>query len=353
MTPRWPVVIVVAIIAVAAGFAAGYLVRPVAGPAGGNPNLVLSISAAGTLAPIFPAIASAVANGTPGASAPLAAQQYQGSLAALAAIGTLHQPFDVAAAADFRLIPQILEPTYAGYEIVFGSTPEVLAYDPSVAAFDGINTTNWPAKLTASGVVLGIANQSTDPNGYNGIFVLELQGLLQNGSLSTLYDHFYTTPVGGLAEPDPTTTRVEPESQAATLLAAHAVSAFIIYRSYAVSQHLSYVTLDPRVGLGSTDVDDIAVYANASTAILSGGGTTLVRGAPVLFSATVPLNAPNTDLGVSFLDYLASPAGFAILTAAGFTPIFPAYTDQDPDALPGALTPDVVALPADLAVLLG
>src|SRR5258708_32642641 len=106
-----------AVVCLLGGFAAGYVLHPPASASSAGPSMPLPITAAGTLAPIFPSIASAVANEPPGASAPLAAQQYQGSLAAIAAISSLQGAYDVAAAADFRLIPHLLEPSYASFEI--------------------------------------------------------------------------------------------------------------------------------------------------------------------------------------------------------------------------------------------
>lgn len=315
------------------------------------PSRVVSITAAGTLAGLFPTVGNALVNETPGVSAPLAAQQYEGSLLALGAITQLHQQYDVAAAADFRLIPRLLEPTYAGFECVFATTPEALAYDPSVAAFSGINATNWPEKLLASGEPLAIANASTDPNGYNEVFVLQLEGLVENGSLGAVYGHYFTTPVGALAEPNPSTTRVEPETAAATLIETHAVAAFIIYQSYAVAHHLSYVPLDPRVSLGALDPADVAFYAHASTTILASNGSIPVTGAPVAFSVTVPVNAPNATLGLAFVHLLLSPEGSALIQAAGFVPVFPGWVDR-PSAVPSILAPDVVPLPSGLAAMI-
>ena len=342
-------VVAVALLAFSGGWLVGQVgSHPPAGASGapaGSP--ILSISAAGTLGALFPAIGDALANESPGVEAPFSAQEYQGSIAALAQVTRLHAAFDVAAAADYRLIPRLLEPTFAHFEIVFATTPEVLVYDPSLAAFEGINTTNWPAKLIASGRPLAIANASVDPNGYNEIFVLELEGLLENGSLSALYGHFFTTPVGSLAVPDPTTTRVEPETQYAALLATHLVAAAITYRSYAQANHLAFVSLDPAVGLGGLDSTSVAAYAQASTTIVTPGGREAVHGAPVAFSATVPLNAPNATLGLEFLDLLLSPKGQAIIASAGFTPVAPAWTDS-PTQVPVPLAPDVVPFPAGL-----
>ncbi|MGI0131542.1 MAG: substrate-binding domain-containing protein [Thermoplasmata archaeon] len=353
MTPRrwWGALVTVALVCLAGGFAAGTAwIGRTAGGGGAPPGSpILSITAAGTLGTLFPRVGDALANASPGVDAPLSAQQYQGSLAALAQITVAHATYDVAAAADYRLIPQLLEPTYASYEVIFATTPEVLAYDPSIPAFAGINTTNWPSKLVVSGAPLAIANASTDPNGFNEIFVLELEGLETNGSLASLYDHYFTTPVGSFAQPDPSTTRVEPETQAAALLATHQIAAFIIYRSYAVAHGLAFVPLDPLVGLGGLDPASIAAYAKATTTIDTPLGPELVRGAPVAFGATVPANAPNPSLGVDFLDLLLSPEGASLLVGAGFDPVTPGWTDA-PGHVPAILAPDVIPLPSDLPV---
>jgi len=341
--------VVIAVLALVAGVVVGFSVpRSTGSGPGGSTPTTLSVIAAGTLGVPFGSVASYLANTTPGIAAPTAAQQYEGSLLVMSAVAQLHESFDVVAAADYRLIPANLEPTYASWEVVFATSPEALVYDPTVAAFDGINTSNWPSKVLASGVPMGIANASTDPNGYNEIFVLELEGLLQNGSLSALYDHFFQTPVGSYAIPNPTTTRVESESNVASLIGSHAVGLFITYRSYAVSHGLQYVDLAPSVGLGSTDAADVAAYVQASTTIAPASGPQVIHGAPVLFSVTVPLNAPDPEVGLAFVHVLLSPAGDALLASSGLTPVFPGWCDRL-DAAPPGVVPDVVALPEPLA----
>ncbi len=354
MRPLQPVwVVTVAVLCVIAGAFAGYVLRGGSGSSAAPPGSpVLSITAAGTLGTIFPQVASLLVNESPDVQAPASAQQYQGSLAALAAITTLHAPYDVAAAADLRLIPKVLEPTWTDWEIVFASSPTVLAYDPSAPALAGINGTNWAGKIEASGVLLGVANASVDPNGYNAIFTLELQGLVFNGSLAAVYGHFFTTPPGSLAVANPATTRVVPETQAATLLGTHQVQAFLTYEAYATSHRLSYVALDPRVNLGSFDAALVSGYSQASTTILSGGGTALQTGFPVAYAVTVPTNAPNATLGQLFVHLLISPAGLAFLEADGFVPLVPAQTDRI-TAVPALLRPDVAPLEAVLAQGIG
>jgi molybdate/tungstate transport system substrate-binding protein len=345
------VAVVVAGLAAVAGFALGYLIHPASSSNSGsstNPTGTISITAAGTLGTLFPLVANQLANESPGITVTLAAQQYQGSLAALAAIGQLHDTFDVAAAADYRLIPGELEPTYAAREYVFATTPEVLAYDPTNSALAGVSAMNWPAKISSSGFRLAIANASTDPNGYNEIFVLELQGALTMGSLGALYGHFFTTPVGALAVPNPSTTVVEPETQAATLLTTHAVGAFIIYRSYALAHHLSFIDFDPRVGLGNLTLGTSGTYAAASTTILTANGTEVVHGAPVAFAVTVPTNAPSSAIGTLFVHLLLSAEGGRFIAQTGFQPVSPAWVDH-PDGQSAWLAPEAIALPSSLA----
>jgi molybdate/tungstate transport system substrate-binding protein len=342
------VAVVLVIVAAAVGVAVGYEFAPgTKAQNSATKNDTLSIVGAGTLGTYFPQVASLLVNTTPGITAPLSSQQYEGSLLALGAIASLHQTFDVAAAADYRLIPQILEPTYANYEVVFGTTPEVLTYDPTIAALSGINTTNWAAKVEQSGILMGVANASTDPNGYNEIFSLQLEGLATGGNLSSVYAHFFSGAPGALAVANPASTRVEPETQVATLLSTHVVSSFITYRSYAVAHHLSFVNLSASVGLGNLDAADISTYGQASTTILGSSGPVVIHGAPVAFSVTVPLNAPNPSLGAEFVALLFTPAGQVALAANGFSPISPGWSDH-PGNVPASLQADVTAFPSVL-----
>lgn len=347
------VVILVAAGAAGLGFVAGYEYKtsPAASPAAVE-NSTLSVLGAGTLNTLFPELASELANETPGITAPTATQTYEGSLDITTAITSLSALADVAAVADFRLIPQLLEPNYAGYEVVFGSTPEVLVYNPSNAAFDGINESNWAEKLvtdvtTSGNAPMAVWNASTDPNGYNEIFSLELQGMLYKGSSGMFYNSLYGGASGNPAVPNPSTTKIEHESQAATLLSTGVVSAFITYRSYAVVNHLSFVSFNPIVGLAANNSTALSDYAKLSTTIVSStGALATVVPAPVLFAITVPTNAPNPGLGAAFVHLLLSPQGAAILSAGGaLTPIFPGWSD-DPGAVPPVLAPDVTAMPS-------
>ncbi|HTT73965.1 MAG TPA: substrate-binding domain-containing protein [Thermoplasmata archaeon] len=354
-TPVWIVVVIVVAAGVGGlGFYAGYEYRgsPAASPSA-TANSTLAIGAAGTLTVTFPELANELVNQTPGITAPVAAQNYEGSLDVTSAIAALSLKVDVAALADFRLIPQLLEPQFAAYEIAFAQTQEVLMYNASLPGFAGITPANWGFDLvnvtSAGGTArLGIWNASTDPNGYNEIFSLMLQGMLYEGNdLSAVYGHFYSGAPGAYATPNPSTTVNEHESAAASLVETGVVSAVITYKAVAIQNHLPYVLLDPIVGLGANNSTALADYAKLSTQIIgSSGALAPVYPAPIVFAATVPTNAPNAALGALFLHLLLSPQGSAILAQGGaWTPIFPGWADH-PTAVPGLLQPDVTTFPA-------
>ena len=360
-TPVWFVVVIVIAAAVGGvGFFAGYEYRGSPAVTGSVANTTLSILGAGTLTDTFPEVASALVNETPGISAPLAAQTYEGSLDITSAITSLSATADVAALADYRLIPQLLEPKFANFEIVFAATQEVLIYNASLPAFDGVNASNWGEKLitdvtTPGNAPFGYWNASTDPNGYNEIFSMMLQGMLYDGgNLSAVYGHFYSGAPGSYAVANPATTIFEHESHAALDVETGVVSAVITYKAVAVQNHLPYVLLNPIVGLMANNSTALADYAKLSTQIYSSSLTLeSVVPAPILFSITVPLNAQNPALGAAFIHLLLSPQGSAILAEENaWTPIFPGWS-PDPSAVPSVLAPDVVPLPSWAATILG
>ncbi len=125
------------------------------------------------------------------------------------------------------------------------------------------------------------------------------------------------------------------------------MSALITYRSFAVVNHLPYVSFNPIVGLSANNSTALTDYAELNTTIVSStGGLTKVAPAPVLFSITVPTNAQNPALGAAFIHLLLSPQGAAIISEGGaFTPIFPGWSNN-PSAVPSVLAPDVEPLPS-------
>jgi molybdate/tungstate transport system substrate-binding protein len=352
---RTGVTVAVVVVAGLAGLAGGwYLHASSTSPAASGGTL--SVLSAGSLAPILPSLAQDFAKATPGVSAPLAAQLYEGSSAAASALTLPDQPYDLFVAADFRVIPQHLEPptaTVASWEAVFAADPLVLAYEPGAAGLSGINSTNWYQKIVDSGVTLGVANASSDPLGANAIFALELTDMLTHQG-GAFYDHFFQGGIGALASPTAAAKYVS-ENVASTALSTGEVSTFLIYQSYAKVDHLAYVALNASVSLGAYDPTDVARYATVSTTVLSGTSTEVKRGAPILFALTVPNTAPEYALGVAFAAFLLSNATAVTWAVDGFVPLAPLWTDEPahlPAALSGTAPSGLSAFPSYLAALL-
>jgi len=344
----------VVVIVGVSGFVGAWVLKPA--PASGSSS-TLWVVAAGSLAPILPSFAATFTSETPGVSDPLSAQLYEGSTAAASSLAGGHQPYDVFLAADFRTIPQDIEgpaPSVASWEVVFASDPVVLAYAPSVSALSGIGPTNWWTKITQTGVLLGVPNASSDPLGTNAIFTLELQDAAA-GLSGALYGHFFTGSEGALAGLT-SSTRYVSENVAGTALSEGEVDAFLLYRSYAVADHLAYVNLSESVDLGGITAGNVTSYSAVSTTVLSGTGTAtkVEHGAPVLFSLTVPSTAQSAVLGLAFADFLLSNATAGTWSSYGFEPIAPEWTDHlaaVPAALSGSPPTGLAPLPSYLASL--
>ena len=354
---RTVVVTAVVLVALGAGLAGGWYLHPSNASNGGPSSETLAIVAAGSLAPILPSMASSFARATPGVDAPVAAELFEGSNAAASALTLPGQPYDLFVAADFRVVPQHLEPPAASvtdWEIVFASDPLVLAYVPGAAGLGGLNTTNWYEKIVDAPVTLGVPNASTDPLGANAIFALELEDGL-TGASGALYGHFFSGGIGGFGTPT-SATKIVAENVAATALATGEVSAYLVYRSYAEVNHLAFVVLNASVDVGGISPSDVAAYARADTTVLSGGAGVVEHATPVLFALTIPNDAPRYALGLAFAEYLLSNVSATTWAADGFVPLAPMWTDAPPHlpaALAGPAPGGVTALPSYLAALLG
>jgi molybdate/tungstate transport system substrate-binding protein len=338
----------IAAVALVAGGAAGWYLHT---PSSSSGSATLSIIAAGSLAPsgLLPALAAAFVAQTPGVQSPVSAQLYQGSTADATQLGGGHQPFDTFVAADYRVIPEMMEaPTanLATWEVVFAGDPLVLAYVPTDSAFSGVTSTNWYEDIVKAGVTLGMPNASTDPVGVDAILALELEDNLE-GLGGSLYSHFFTGAMGALAGITSSVDYIV-ENDAATALGADEVQAYFVYQSYAHAEGLTYVPLSSAVNLAGTTSGDVAGYGTVSTKVVTGPtSTSTVYGAPILFALTVPASAPDAALGIAFAAFLISNATSATWASDGFSPIAPAYVDH-PSAIPAALSGTA---PGGLAVL--
>jgi molybdate/tungstate transport system substrate-binding protein len=103
------------------------------------------------------------------------------------------------------------------------------------------------------------------------------------------------------------------EADQVALLQTHELDYIWTYQNLAENDGLKFVKLPDAIDLGNPA--DSAVYARASTRVLGkrAGDTVTVRGAPILFAFTIPVQAENRVLAERFIGYLLSPAGRRVL----------------------------------------
>jgi molybdate/tungstate transport system substrate-binding protein len=227
---------------------------------------------------------------------------------------------------------EALEPRFTSWYIQFAASPIVVAYNPGSryagelrAIADGTRPLADLFRLMASpGFRLGRTDPNLDPQGQAFVEMLMLaqrQYHLPAGIVSRILR-------GAAGSPDSPTifdeTALEPRLQAGQLDAASA------YLSQAVQLHLPYISLPPSISLG--DPGRAAHYATASFRLRDG---TLARGRPLTVCITT-IGRNGLAAAGSFVAYVLSPAGRALLRHGGYVLLKPTVYG------PGGAVPAVI-----------
>jgi molybdate/tungstate transport system substrate-binding protein len=194
--------------------------------------------------------------------------------------------------------------------LTFARDQLVIAYSPSSrfapmlkAASKG--HTVWYSVLEEQGFRLGRTDPKLDPKGASSVILCELAEKTYH--LPGLANRL----LGGSVE---NTKQVFPEQSLLAQLESGQMDAVIAYRHEAVDWKLPFVTLPQSINLGSPA--DAKVYARASVRTAKGMVT---RGAPIVFTVTIPSTVTHQSGAQSFVNYLISGEGHALLMADGFT----------------------------------
>ena len=236
-------------------------------------------------------------------------------------------PADVFVSAD-PAVNQILAPRpgapSVAWFLTFGSTSMVIAYapgsrfapalrgavdpGPTGTAEPAFQDRAWFRVLATPGLRLGRTDPALDPKGYRTLFVLQLA------------ERYYREPdlavrLLGIEE---NPAQIFPEEALFGRLASGQLDAGFFYLVEAIAQRLPYLTL-PRA-LNLADPARAATYAQA--AYRDPAGVTH-RGAPILYTVTIPSSARNTDGAARFVAFLLGREGRDLLAARGIlgTPI--------------------------------
>lgn len=273
-----------------------------------------------------------------------------GSVDAIVQITQLHKAADILASADYSLIPQMMYPDYANWEIQFARNDLVIAYTPESHHSNEINGTNWYKILDKGDVRFGFSNPSSDPAGYRSVMTIQLAETYYDNSMifddliasncaitsAKQGDNYLLTSPKDL---NPNVNKVEISDKSVSLIAklqAHSIDYAFEYRSVAVQYGLNFVELPVEINLSDAN------YANTYGSIqVKLANENIVKGGAIVYGITIPKNAPNEAAAIEFVKLLITDYGNKVFVDAGQPPIVPAIAD-DISKLPKSLQPLVI-----------
>ncbi len=241
--------------------------------------------------------------------------EVSGSLVAARKISEYRRRGDIVMSADMRVIANLLIPEFADWQVVFLSNEMVVAYSERSRHAAEVSSANWPELLLEGDVRVARVDENLGPLGYQTLLVWKLADLHYEKQLrgESLFQSLSRRVTRKLIRPD--------AAELLPLLGTEADYIFV-YRSMARDHNLKHILLPPEVNLSSFAHNDL--YSRASVTISAAPGRSLtIRGEPILFSLTIPRDAPNRGGALSFVKILMEPEGRAILQRHGFTPVSP------------------------------
>jgi molybdate/tungstate transport system substrate-binding protein len=226
-----------------------------------------------------------------------------GSVDCARKITELGRSCDLLASADYQVIEQLLIPEHAYMNQPFAVNSMVIAFTERSRRADEINSMNWPEMLLSPDVFFGRSDPHADPCGYRTVLVLQL-------AEDYYRDKPVTRPFGvkDFTEKDRRFIRPK-EVDLLALLGNHSIDYIFIYKSVALQHKLRYLELPDEINLGNQSM--ATHYAQASLKIrgCSPSDSVTVKGTPIVYSYTIPLNAENPELAKKFADFITDPNG--------------------------------------------
>lgn len=158
---------------------------------------------------------------------------------------------------------------------------------------------------------LGVADPDTDPEGLYAYLILEMAGKLYANN--SIY-YFVNLAKQHIVNASTTAQYVAP-------LKSGKLDIVFSYKSYAISQKLSYLQLPPWLSFGYFP-NELNWYHSFNYTITVNGQKVVIKGNPVYLYITIPKGASNVDLAYKFINFLLSHE--SELSKFGVTPIYPA-----------------------------
>ncbi len=191
--------------------------------------------------------------------------------------------------------------TFAGDSMVIGYSSK----SPFAAQFAAASagTTPWYQVLETPGLKLGRTDPKLDPKGVNTLYTLQLA------------ETYYKSPglenkiIGSIEN----TSQIFPEEELVARLTSGQLDAGFFYLNEIKAAGIPYISLPAQIDL--SDPSQASAYAAATYTNAEGK---VSKGAPILFSVTIPSTVKNQAGAVAFVQYLLGSDGQALLLSNGF-----------------------------------
>jgi len=218
-----------------------------------------------------------------------------------------------------------LFPKFTKWYVQYAGTSMVVAYNPNskyASQFKAIADGSQPLSslftlLETPGLKLGRTDPSTDPQGRDFIYMLEL---------AQAYYHLPSDTVSKILGGSPgtlTSPEIYAESSLDSTLQSGQLDAASAFVTQAIELHLDYIPLPTAINLG-----DASLASQYSTATITytpqGGSQTTKKGSPQVIDITI-IGKP-TPAALAFVKYTLSKAGLAQYKAGGFKLLSPSAT---------------------------
>lgn len=243
-------------------------------------------------------------------------------------VSDLGRPCDVLGCADSEVIAELVMPEYADFNISFAANELAIAYTSKSRLAKTINSSNWHEILLRDDVNFGRADPNRDPCGYRTMMAFQLAE-----------KHYKKSGLAGrLAEKGGMRFIRPKETDLLALLESGEIDYLFIYRSVIQQHGLKLLRLPDQINLSSPKYASFYNQAKVSVTGKKPGEMTVLRGAPIVYSVTIPKNSPNPRMAEAWVGFLLSTEGRQIMEKNGQKGQSPAPTDNY-DKLPAYLKP--------------
>jgi molybdate/tungstate transport system substrate-binding protein len=249
-----------------------------------------------------------------------------GSVECARKITDLNKSCDIMAAADYKVIDNMLIPKYASWNIKFVANEMCIVFSEKSRYAGQINRNNWYEILQKKDVAYGRADPNSDPCGYRSVMTMQLA------------EKYYRKPglAGLLMEKDQNYMRPK-EVDLVAMLESQSVDYIFLYKSVAIQHNLKYLELPAEINLKDQKFSDLYNSAEVSINGKEPGQKVKMNGEPMIYGVTMLTTSPNRPAALAFLEFMLSrESGIKILEQDGQPSVIP---QQNPnfDKLPAEL----------------